>query len=387
MIDFHKQSNKTAPLINLIVMFLWPLITGALFSNAQYSQALICDSSRLLRCQQDVLRDMQAIGLNAASIQYPINQGPPYSPSVSTSARLINPATCRLVRSNLDCLLSTTPACYEQGIQAAQNTDIILRAKRFLEQNNCNEPDTTWQSTFCYRSPEIRSCEERYGFTNYNSGLQHLLISSSSGTGSNNVTACLAYQAFKFCVDSHLRMNCKVHEMDMANEYLIDRGSDLVWRCPINSTGQQGTLSNYFNPYQLSNHQAAVLSPTNNYAYEQRPLSSSYLGSSNNLNLFSNPSRGEQPWERFRNPLDTDTSIRYGLSRYPNNMLAGSGASGSGEVFDRLIAGNSFGDVETSDCPIKAAPYARECEDTLMEQQRLARDSRDGNELQRRICW
>lgn len=53
---------------------------------------------------------------------------------------------------------------------------------------------------------------------------------------------------------------------------------------------------------------------------------------------------------------------------------------------DRLIAGNSF-DADSSDCPIKAAPYARECEDTLMDQQRLARDSRDGNELQRRICW
>lgn len=53
---------------------------------------------------------------------------------------------------------------------------------------------------------------------------------------------------------------------------------------------------------------------------------------------------------------------------------------------DRLISSNTF-DAETSDCPIKAAPYSRECEDTLLEQQRLSRDSRDGNELQRRICW
>lgn len=53
------------------------------------------------------------------------------------------------------------------------------------------------------------------------------------------------------------------------------------------------------------------------------------------------------------------------------------------EQTDRLIAG----ELDSSDCPVKAAPYARECEDTLLDQQRLARDSRDGNELQRRICW
>lgn len=373
-------------------MFLWPLLTGALFSNAQYSQATICDSSRLIRCQQDVLRDLQS---SASSLsQYQTGQGPPYSPASSASsslaAKLTNPTACRLIRSNLDCLLSSTPACYEQGVQAAQNTDIILRAKRFLEQSGCNEPDATWQSTFCYRAPEIRSCEERYGFTNYNSGLQQLLISGGSSSSSySNVSACLAYQAFKFCVESHLRMNCKVHEMDMANEYLIDRGSDLAWRCPINATVAAittGSLSSYTNPYQLSNRQAAILSPAsyaNNYNYEQRPLSPSYLGSTNNnLNLFSSSGSSpirEQAWERFRNPLD---ETRYGISRYPNNI-----ATGSGEVFDRLIAGNSLGDVESSDCPIKAAPYARQCEDTLLDQQRLARDSRDGNELQRRICW
>lgn len=53
---------------------------------------------------------------------------------------------------------------------------------------------------------------------------------------------------------------------------------------------------------------------------------------------------------------------------------------------DRLVAGGGFS-PESSDCPVKAAPYARECEDTLIEQQRLARDSRDGFELQRRTCW
>lgn len=375
----------------LIIMFIWPLITGALLSSAQYS----CDSSRLIRCQQDALRDMQSLGINAASIQYPIS-GPPYSPAqkqqLLQSGQLVSPTTCRLVRSNLDCLLQTTPACYDQGVQSAQNTDIILRAKRFLEQNNCNDPDSTWQSTFCYRSPEIRSCEERYGFTSYTSSAANLLASA------NNLTACLAYSAFKYCVESHLRLNCKVHEMDMANEYLIDRASDLAWRCPPNSTATGvlgGGLLGSRSPYQLNNQPGSVLVPASQlshysslgHAYDaiQQRQIPAYVGSTGNLNLFSssanNALRGQsdlQAWERFRNPLD-DGVARYGVSRYPN--------SGSGEVFDRLVAANSFGESDTSDCPIKAAPYARECEDTLMEQQRMARDSRDGNELQRRICW
>lgn len=56
---------------------------------------------------------------------------------------------------------------------------------------------------------------------------------------------------------------------------------------------------------------------------------------------------------------------------------------------DRLVVGSPLTgfDADTGDCPIKAAPYVRDCEDTLLDQQRLARDSRDGNELQRRICW
>lgn len=319
---------------NLLNMFLWPLITGALFSNAQYTQA-ICDSSKLIRCQQDVLRDMQTVTLNSASIQYPISSGPPYSPSGSSNLKqllLANPSTCRLVRSNLDCLLTTTPACYDQGIQTAQNTDIILRAKRFLEQNGCNEPDTTWQSTFCYRQPEIRSCEERYGFTNYiNSNNNNNLLFTSIN---NNITACLAYQAFKYCTESHLRLNCKVHEMDMVNEYLIDRASDLVWRCPANVT----TSSNYINPYQLNNQ--AILSPnsvssySSGYAgYEQRPT---YIGSnsqsSGNLNLFPGSSSiiRNQQWERFRNPLD-DVQ-HFGVSRYPGNVV-----SGSGEVLGKFF--------------------------------------------------
>lgn len=291
-------------------MFLWPLLTGAIFTNAQYSQAT-CDTTRLIRCQQDVIRDMQTVSLNSASIQYPIS-GPPYSPSQKLqlqqqqqALQLANPATCRLVRSNLDCLLSTTPACYDQGIQAAQNTDIILRAKRFLEQNNCNGPDQTWQSTFCYRSPEVRSCEERYKFTSYNSPSQ-------------DQSACLAYQAFKYCIETYLRLNCKVHEMDMANEYLIDRASDLTWRCPKNST----SVGSYLSPYTLNNAPVSSLSPSsytpsNFGAYEQRPIPT-YVGSqTGNINLFSGTVR-EQAWERFRNPSD-DT--RFGISRYPGEVF------------------------------------------------------------------
>lgn len=309
------RTSKTKlflPLNSFLNMFLWPLITGALFTNAQYSQAT-CDTTRLIRCQQDVLRDMQAVSLNSASIQYPIS-GPPYSPSQKLQLQqqqLANPATCRLVRSNLECLLSTTPACYEQGIQAAQNTDIILRAKRFLEQNNCNGPDGTWQGTFCYRSPEIRSCEERYKTTSYN-------------TLSPDQSACLAYQAFKQCVETHLRLNCKVHEMDMSNEYLIDRASDLTWRCVTNST-----IGSYSSPYTLNNAPGSVLSPSvssytpnhNFGAFEQRPLPTYVGGQSGNINLFSGSLR-DQAWERFREPAEVP---RYGISRYP----------GSGDMFGK----------------------------------------------------
>lgn len=318
MLNNYNDTKSISPKfrrhrLSAAAMFLWPLITGALLTNAQY-QTQFCDSSRLIRCQQDVLRDMQTVGLNSASIQYPIS-GPPYSPSAKQQLiAQVSPSTCRLVRSNLDCLLVTTPTCYDQGIQAAQNTDILLRAKRFLEQSGCNEPDTTWQNTFCYRSPEIRSCEERYGFTAYSSASANLVSNHSS---------CLAYHAFKFCVESHLRLNCKVHEMDMANEYLIDRASDLAWRCPVNVTSIQ--QQSYLNNYQL-NQPASVLTPSHyhaNYgsAYDQqRPT---YVGSNDNLNLFGRPATRDQAWERFRNPLDDP---RTGISRLP-----GSGASG--EVF------------------------------------------------------
>lgn len=310
-------------------MFLWPIISGLLFSNAQYSSLPLtttisaCDSSRLIRCQQDILREMQVVSLNAASVQYPIS-GPPYSPAAKQreQQQLATTSTCRVVRSNLGCLLTTTPYCYDTGLQAAQNSDIILRGKRFLEQNGCNEPDTSWQVTFCYRSPEVRTCEERYDFT------------FARSTLTANLTTCLAYQMFKYCVDTHLRLNCKVHEIDMTNEYLIDRAGELAWRCPLNNTST-GQL-NYHgatNPYALNNNPAgSLLSPvaygqhSAGYGanYEQRPIPT-YVGSqSGSVSLFG--SGRDQPWDRFRNPWD---ETRYGISRNPGLI----GASGTGEVF------------------------------------------------------
>lgn len=277
------------------------------------------------------MRDLQVVGLNSASVQYPIS-GPPYAASAKQQQQSVGATTCRLVRANLDCLLSTTPSCFEAGIQAAQDSDLILRAKRFLEQYNCNEPDTTWQSTFCYRAPELRSCEERYDFTGARSALTNVI----------NATSCLAYQAYKYCVEAHLRLHCKIHEIDMVNEYLIDRAGELAWRCPINQTSAATSVTlNYHgghqtNPYALSNHPSgSLLSPVayghssgyggaNSAAnYEQRPV---YVGSNQaGGNLFTGTVR-DQPWERFRTPVDES---RYGISRHPGLI----GASGTGEVF------------------------------------------------------
>lgn len=315
---------------HLKTMFLWPLISGLLLtsSHAQYgpgpaplagslaAASASCESARLIRCQQDILRDMQAAGLNAASVQFPISSGPPYSPAKLRAEHELAPllATCRLVRSHLDCLILTTPACFETGIVAAQNSDIILRGKRFLEQNGCNEPDTTWQTTTCYRSPEIRACEERYGFT---------ALSSTSLTA--NATACLAYQAYRYCVETHLRYNCNVHEMDMVNEYLIDRAGDLAWRCPLNQTAAHYIQPN---PYALSNPSGSLLSPSGygpvayGSKYEQRPIPT-YVGAhSTGLGLFG--SARDRPWERFRDPVD---EARHGISRQPSLF------GGTGEVF------------------------------------------------------
>lgn len=340
-----KSTKPIEPTIFNLPMFLWPFISGLIFSNAQYSAPLLapsssanliasgyCDSSRLIRCQQDAVRDMQLVGLDAASIQYSISSGPPYSPAVKLREQqqreqqgqaVVTQATCRLVRSNLDCLLNTTPACYNSGLQTAHNSDVILRAKRFLEQSGCNEPDASWQVTFCYRAPEVRACEERYGFT---------VFSSASSLTVANTSACLAYQAFKYCIESHARLNCKVYEIDMVNEYLIDRAGDLAWRCPHANSSTATNSNLHYGPYGLSNGPSgSPLAPIssynslNNYAnnrdtYEQRPIPT-YVGSGGNANLFGGSVR-EQSWERFRNPYD-DT--RFGISRLPG--------AGSGEVF------------------------------------------------------
>lgn len=332
-------------------MFLWPLISGVLFTNAQYSSgpssfggnsaALVitapCDFERLRRCQQDTLRDMQLVtptsgALESTDVQYSISSGPPYSP-IQQAKQLIaqrqlaaNLSTCRLVRANLDCLITTTPACYDSGIQAAHNSDIILRAKRFLEQNGCNGVDQTWQGTFCYRAPEVHVCEERYGLTS---------PYSTTTSGHRNLTACLAYNAFRYCLNSHLRLNCKVHEIDMLNEYLIDHAGDLAWRCPLNvTTSTSGSLQAITNPnpYALSDS-LTPLSPSSyssgggggHYggSYEQRPA---YIGQPAGVSLFSPSSHGvsrDQPWERFRNQLlvEDTSGQRYGISRQPGEVF------------------------------------------------------------------
>lgn len=336
-------------------MFLWPIISGLIFSsNAQYSAPLVgpsgglggssglgtnggyCDSGRLLRCQQEAVRDMQLVGLNGASVQYPLGSGPPYSPAAKLREVQSAQATCRLVRSNLDCLLATTPACYESGLQAALNSEVILRAKRFLEQAGCNEPDASWQLALCYRAPEVRACEERYGFTVFGAASSATAALSSA----SNASACLAYQAFRACIVSHVRLNCKVPEIDMQNEYLIDRAGELAWRCPhFNSSGSllspspSGLHYGGSSPYGLANGPTGQLLSPSNYAHhhqrdnyaEQRPIPT-YAGSSSNANqnnLFTGVIR-EQPWERFKSPYE-DT--RYGISRLPSG--------GVGEVFGK----------------------------------------------------
>ena len=339
------SSSSSSFSLAAVAMFLWPLISGLLFSNAQYSAPLsaatssnICDSSKLLRCQQEIVRDVQAASLNAASVQYPLS-GPPYSPASKQREQQQSPgstsaATCRFIRSNLDCLLQTTPACFENGLSIAQSSnEIILRAKRFLEQNSCNEPDPNWQSTYCFRSTEVNACEDRYGFSVYSPTM------TTSGT--TNATACFAYQAFKYCIDTHLRLKCKISEIDMANEYLIDRAGDLAWRCPtINQTSSATLLHYNNNPYALNNQFSAdrLLSPSSlgggggygssgygggSKIYEQRPIPT-YVGSQTGR-LYGINSH-EQSWERFKNPID---ETQYGISRFPNSV-------GAGEVFGKF---------------------------------------------------
>lgn len=77
-------------------MFLWPLIAGIFFGEAQ-QQYNICDSSRLSMCQRDALRDIQSSG--AAQIgQYQLSNGPPYSSnqiSPHSSSGYASVSTCR----------------------------------------------------------------------------------------------------------------------------------------------------------------------------------------------------------------------------------------------------------------------------------------------------
>lgn len=303
-------------------MLLWPLISGVLFTNAQHSyggsSALVvtapCDFERLRRCQQDIVRDMQSINtgtsgsLESVDVQYSIS-GPPYSPvqqAKQLAARQSTnlQTTCRLVRANLACIISATPACYDAGIQSALNSDYILRAKRFLEVNGCNGADQTWQGTICYRAPEAQSCEERYGLP--------VTSTYSSVTPSyRNLTSCLAYNAFRYCIETHLRVNCRAHEIDMINEYLIDHAGDLTWRCPLNGTAPNtatlGALQAGPNPYGLSD-QLTHLSPS---GYEQRPT---YVGQSAGFTLLSPSHVRDQPWERFND---------FGISRRPGDPVFG----------------------------------------------------------------
>lgn len=351
---------------SFLAMFLWPLISGVLFAaDAQYSSpsataaaALIsfgaCDSSRLIRCQQDLLQDLQLqlAGLKSPFAQHAISIGPPYSPrqaplilSQQQQHQQSNNATlCRFVRANLDCILSLTPACYEQAASSSSGqltvvqsgVDLMLRAKRHLEQSGCNEPDSSWPNTFCYRSHEVRACEERHGFAG---SYQQLTVV--------NASACLAYQAFRQCVDSYSRLQCKVHEMDMLNEYLLDRAADLAWRCPAHNVSTAsadlvgGSISSYTDPYRLSNgYHPQSLVPTygsssgggGGYHEGQRQIMPTYAGSQSGLNLFgSQGGLRDQAWERFRNPnLD---EARYGISRLPGS---GSG-SVAGEVFGKYL--------------------------------------------------
>lgn len=235
-----------------------------------------CDSSKLLKCQQDIMRDLHSVGLSADSVQYPLS-GPPYSPSQQSQQLLAN-SVCRPIRANLNCLLQTTPACYERDIPAAKNTDIILRSKRFLEEHNCNLPDISWRTSECFRSSDVRTCEDRY------------LPQVGSFAWSRLNTTCREFELFKLCISKHLIMSCRVHETDMENEYLIDKANDLAWRCPlINATAtsaNQQAYSSYFDTYSLNNPPGSILSPSsrvtfNNYgAYDQKPIPT-YVGGSN----------------------------------------------------------------------------------------------------------
>ncbi|KAG9510293.1 hypothetical protein GZH46_01169 [Fragariocoptes setiger] len=338
-----------------------------------------------MRCQQDVLRDIQSTGSNGPISQYPISSGPPYSvPTVANSLS----TTCRMVRINLDCLLATTPACIASNFPSATNTDTIIRAKRFLEQNGCNS-DGNWQNSNCYRGAEIRNCEERFGFT---SGLGQSLAAVASGSnymGLPSTAACINYQSLKQCAEQHARMQCKASEAEMINEYLLDRGSDLAWRCMVNGS-YYAQQQSYSGSQQQSYNGGSSLAAQQYTPYDQqRPI---YSGGSRFNTLM--PSERER-WDRYNNPYNDG----FGLAGANNGFMGAGGFRGGlgnqVSAFDRLTSGglgsgiigaDLLGPDMLSDCPNRAAPFTRECEDNLADQRRSWQDSRSGNEVQRRLC-
>lgn len=308
MINSNLKANqfKSIPtnLRLMIVTLVWPLIAGALYADGQLTS---CDAPRLMNCQNDIKRSLQANELNSASIQYPIQNGPPYSP-----ARLImGHNECRSVRSNLDCLLQTTPACYAMHLSASTNTDYILRAKRFLEENGCNGAERSWRSSACFADSELRRCEDRF-----ESQIQYMATYTNQ--------TCPHYWQFKDCVGQHLRLNCKVHESDMINEYLIEKAGENSWRCPPNIS----TILARYTPSQSYQPSSIQMLAPSKYSsdfssYDQRPVPV-YFGPYSNSGANLSQATREQQWERFRNPYYEDSN-RYGFGRYPT----------TGEIFGK----------------------------------------------------
>lgn len=371
-INTFKLIIKTATLA-LFVCCLSNFIIGECDGQIALTS---CDSSRLLRCQQDIMRDLQASSLNSASIQYAVS-GPPYSPTKTISSQ----TSCRLVRSNLDCLLQTTPNCYDYDLPAAKNTDYILRGKRFLEENGCNEPDGSWRNSNCYRSPDLRICEERY--------MSSVANANPYFGGSYNFTmTCPHYYRFKSCVDMHIRMNCRVQDTDMSNEYLIDKAADHTWRCSVHNSTSLGALSAYqASLYSLNNSPSgSYLNPdqTNYELYQQRQLPT-YIGATGNLNLLNGAYKSQlqqqqqqhqYAWQKFQNPSNIFSDNLPGIGRYPTNDIL--------STSDRLILADNF---DSGDCTKRAGPFVRECENRLLVEQSIARDSLDGITMERKSCW
>lgn len=309
-----KRKSDKILIINQLMFAVWfpfLLINQGALINQVDGQYLSCETSRLTTCQQDIIKSLQLNDLNSASVQYPIN-GPPYSPNRLISGHV----ECANVRSNLNCLLQTTPTCFELNIPASRNTDYIIRAKRFLEENGCNGAEGNWRNGICYRDIEARRCEEKF---------ETLLVSPSFITQNNYNVTCPFYYRFKNCIEQHARLNCKVHEIDMLNEYLIDKTGEHPWRCLperlFNVTQRYSIGSNY----QLNNSPGTYLSPSRYSAdfsaYDQRPI----YGSAGNLNIYQ-PTY-EKQWERFRDP--SFEAHRYGIGRYPG--------VGVGDVFGKFI--------------------------------------------------